>query len=149
MTGEDFDMDELDKQLKGTTLKVYYTLLRENSLMSLREIQRKARLSSPSLALHHLDKLKRLGLVESNPHGGYSVTHEVRVGILRFFFGKGRLMVPRYAFYFVFFGFELIGYLLFVGWKFNPSDILLLITLLSICTITLYETAMMWHSQPS
>ena len=97
------DRKSLEKKLSGTTLKVYYVLLKERNQLSLRDIQRKARLSSASLALHHLDKLKDLDLVKMNPHGGYYVSKEVRVGILRFFIGRRGLILPRYLIYFVFF----------------------------------------------
>ena len=142
------DRKSLEKKLSGTTLKVYYVLLKERNQLSLRDIQRKARLSSASLALHHLDKLKDLDLVKMNPHGGYYVSKEVRVGILRFFIGRRGLILPRYLVYFVFFLSEIVGFLLIFGLRLDPSNIVLLITLLIACCITFYETLVMWKSQP-
>jgi len=136
------------KQLKGTTLRVYYTMLRVYRPMSLREVQRKADLSSPSLALHHLDKLRNLGLVDLLPEGGYFISRMVRVGILRFFIGRGRLLIPRYVFYFVFFAGEMIGYLLLFGLDISPIGILLIMTLTLACTFSLVEALLMWQAQP-
>jgi len=51
--------------LKGKTLKVYWYMLQQPSRsVGVREIQRALRFSSPSVALHHLEKLEDLGLVQ-------------------------------------------------------------------------------------
>ncbi|MFW9863800.1 MAG: hypothetical protein ACFFET_16025, partial [Candidatus Thorarchaeota archaeon] len=68
---------DLGSELGETTLKVYYAMLKERREMSLREVQRKAHLSSPSLALYHLNKLKDLELVFMHPDGGYEVARSV------------------------------------------------------------------------
>ncbi|TFF68303.1 ArsR family transcriptional regulator, partial [Candidatus Thorarchaeota archaeon] len=54
--------EELAKSLKGKTLRVYWYMLRHTEPMTAREIQRGTRLSSPSLSMHHLEKLKDCGL---------------------------------------------------------------------------------------
>lgn len=139
---------DLGLELGETTLKVYYAMLKERREMSLREVQRKAHLSSPSLALYHLNKLKDLELVFMHPAGGYEVARSVKVGVLRFFIGRGKMVVPRYAFYLFFFLTELVAYQLFFGFGLNPSDTLLLVTLLAGCIFTLIETVMMWRVEP-
>jgi len=97
------DEEELAKALKGKTLQVYWYMLRHPEPMTAREIQRGTGLSSPSLSMHHLERLRTLGLVDKNVHGEYSVRRDVRVGVLKLFVGRGRLMVPRFLFYATFF----------------------------------------------
>ncbi len=59
----------LESELKGVTLRVYWHILgvdnKEN--IGVRQIQRGLGLSSPSVALHHLEKLRTLGLLEKGP----------------------------------------------------------------------------------
>jgi hypothetical protein len=94
------DLAEIESQLKGKTLQIYWYLLRdpENSV-GVREVQRSLGLSSPSVAAHHLDKLLTLGLVEKTVRGEYLLNQEVKVGLLKFFSRMGRFLVPRHLFY--------------------------------------------------
>jgi DNA-binding transcriptional ArsR family regulator len=94
------ELAEIESQLKGKTLQIYWYLLRDpSSSVGVREVQRSLGLSSPSVAAHHLDKLLSLGLVEKNLRGEYSVNQEVKVGLLKFFSRMGRFLVPRHLFY--------------------------------------------------
>ena len=71
--------------------------------MSVRDVQKALGFSSPSVALHHLEQLRQLGLVEKNePDGQYSLVSEVKIGVLRHFVKLGRLLFPKYFFYAVF-----------------------------------------------
>lgn len=94
------ELAEIESQLKGKTLQIYWYLLRdpENSV-GVREVQRSLGLSSPSVAAHHLDKLLTLGLVEKTSRGEYLLNQEVKVGLLKFFSRMGRFLVPRHLFY--------------------------------------------------
>ncbi len=140
--------ETLSEDLKGTTMKVYWLLLKEGKALSLREIQRRGALSTASLAIYHLNKLKRIGLVKSLPEGGYFISKEVRVGFLRFFVGRKGLLIPRYAFYFAFFAAELTGYLLISGFDYQPTSLVLIMTLIAGCLFSLFETVAMWKSSP-
>lgn len=94
------DLAEIESQLKGKTLQIYWYLLKDpNSSVGVREVQRALGLSSPSVAAHHLDKLLSLGLVEKSVRGEYSVNQEIKVGLLKFFSRMGRFLVPRHLFY--------------------------------------------------
>ncbi|HDQ06354.1 MAG TPA: hypothetical protein ENN36_06515 [Candidatus Bathyarchaeota archaeon] len=94
------ELAEIESQLKGKTLQIYWYLLRDpNSSVGVREVQRALGLSSPSVAAHHLDKLLSLGLVDKNVRGEYSVNQEVKIGLLKFFSRMGRFLVPRHLFY--------------------------------------------------
>ena len=94
--------DEL-YNLRGKTLKVYLHLLTSDEPVGVREIQRRLGFSSPSVALHHLEKLLNMGLVEKDNYGRYSATKKVDVSILQSFSKIGRFMLPRLSFYAAFF----------------------------------------------
>jgi hypothetical protein len=63
-----------------------------------RQVQRALRLSNPSLAQYHLNKLSDMGLV-MEVGGAYQVCAEVRVDALRGLLRIGTLLVPRFVFY--------------------------------------------------
>jgi DNA-binding transcriptional ArsR family regulator len=96
----EYDPAILESELKGKTLLVYWYLIQQSShAAGAREVQRALRFSSPSIAVHHLEKLQDLGLVDKRGTGDYVLMEEVKVGILRFFMRMGRFVVPRYLFY--------------------------------------------------
>jgi hypothetical protein len=102
----------LESVLKGKTLQVYWYIIRQPSqAVGVRQVQRALSFSSPSIAVHHLEKLQDLGLVQKTGTGEYLLEEEVKVGILKFFTRMGRFLVPRYLFYSVFFFTMLSAYL--------------------------------------
>lgn len=112
-TPREFDSAFLESELKGKTLLVYWYLLQQSThTVGVREVQRALSFSSPSIAVHHLQKLQDLGLVEKKGTGEYVLEGEVKVGILRFFTRLGRFLVPRYLFYSVLFTTMLTVYLI-------------------------------------
>ncbi|RLE82421.1 MAG: hypothetical protein DRJ52_02255 [Thermoprotei archaeon] len=104
--------EKLEAELKGTTLRVYITMLKLSKPVGVRELQRIMGFRSPNTALYHLEKLRRLGLVDKNIEGEYLVVREAKVGQLLFFTKIGSLMVPRFLFYAVFFTVFLLSYLI-------------------------------------
>lgn len=105
----DFDPDT---ELRGRTLRAYLFILKSPKAVGVRELQRSLGLSSPSVAYHHLDKLTRLGLIEKDQYGEYAIVKNANVNVLQAFTQVGRLLVPRFIFYAVFFSTLLIGYAL-------------------------------------
>ncbi|MDO8055966.1 MAG: hypothetical protein Q6361_03825 [Candidatus Hermodarchaeota archaeon] len=101
---------ELESELHGRTLRVYFELLSLRDPVGPRELQRKLGLSSPSLAAYHLDKLVDLKLVRRE-RGEYSVEEIVHTGVLKQFIWIGRRALPRHLFYASFFTTALITYL--------------------------------------
>jgi len=98
------DLAFLESELKGKTLLVYWYLLQQpDHTVGVREVQRSLSFSSPSIAVHHLQKLENLGLIEKKGTGEYVLEEEVKVGILRLFTRLGSHLVPRYLFYSVLF----------------------------------------------
>jgi len=141
--------EELAELIKGKTLSVYWYMLRHPEPLTAREIQRGAELSSPSLSMHHLERLKQYGLVEKDVHGQYTVKRDVRIGILNQFMGRGRIMVPRFLFYATFYSSltAALGSLLFwvtMDWYSG----ILLVLLVSVCVVLWYETLKVWSEQP-
>jgi DNA-binding transcriptional ArsR family regulator len=102
----------LEKEVAGeyTTFRVYLYVFKRGEA-SPRQVHQKLGLSSPSLALHHLEKLRRLGLVSKDEHGKY---HGVRrkFGVLRFFVATGKWVDSRTFFYMIFYILTAVGSLL-------------------------------------
>ena len=111
-TPHKFDLAVLESELKGKTLLVYWYLIQQPThTVGIREVQRALGFSSPSIAVHHLEKLQDLELIRKKGTGEYVLEEEVKVGILRFFTRMGRFLVPRYLFYSVLFSTMLTAYL--------------------------------------
>ncbi len=148
---EDVLPEELATALKGKTLQVYWYMLRHPEPMTAREIQRGTRLSSPSLSMHHLERLRTLGLVDKDVHGQYTVRRDVRVGVLNLFVGRGRLMVPRFLFYATFYT-SITASLITVALLTNSINDWLSLTLfgivLSLCVLLWVEALRIWREQP-
>ncbi len=136
-TSSDYEseLEKITLELKGRKLRVYWYLLKNPEKTSLREIQRGAKLSSPSLATYHLNKLENLGLVSTDHHGLYYLERNVKVGVLRFFVGSGRLLIPRFFFYAAFYTALIPGCLIFLPLSTGPISLLLL-SVLSFGSIT-------------
>ncbi|MFX1561710.1 MAG: hypothetical protein ACFFDP_00180 [Promethearchaeota archaeon] len=100
---------ELESELRGRTLRVYFELLSIRDPVGPRQLQRKLGLSSPSLAVYHLDKLVELGLLRRD-RGEYIVEEVVQVGVLKQFIFLGRHALPRHLFYATFFTMILVTY---------------------------------------
>jgi predicted DNA-binding transcriptional regulator len=139
---------EIDVQLRGNTLIVYWYMVRSNRPLGAREIQRAVGLSSSSLALHHLNKLIELELVGKDEYGGYVITRRVNPGLLGFFVGTGRLLIPRFVLYAFFYTGLLVSCLLVFFTHLDAVVITLLVSLMVSTLIFWFETAKMWKSQP-
>lgn len=141
------DEVKIEAELKGTTLKTYWYMLKVNRPIGVREIQRALNLSSPSVALHHLEKLKRLGLLTKDELGKYYLKDEVKIGVFRFFFKFGKLLLPRFLFYAVFFSSALTLYLIQSLIK-NESPSFFALTLGFIASLTSwYEAIKIWKEK--
>jgi DNA-binding transcriptional ArsR family regulator len=91
-----------ESEIHGTTLRVYWFLLRSARPVGVRETQRALSMSSPSTALYHLEKLRELGVTEKDNIGQYSLKDQVQIGALKMFLKVGHLILPRYLFYAIF-----------------------------------------------
>ena len=103
---------DLEPELRGNTLRVYWYMLSKNSSVGVREVQRAIGMSSPSVASHHLGKLESLELIQKNPDNTYELRKLVKVGILQNFIAFRGVMLPRYSFVAIFFSVYTLGYFL-------------------------------------
>jgi predicted DNA-binding transcriptional regulator len=142
------DLKDVESELKGKTLLVYWHMLRLGRPVGVREIQRNLGFSSPSVAAHHLEKLKDLGLVAKDSIGQYSLANEVKVGLLKFFVKVGHLMLPRYLFYAVFMTSMLLIYAFEYGIAATPDGIIAVTFGTSASLILWYETIRIWLQKP-
>jgi hypothetical protein len=143
------DLAFLESELKGKTLLVYWYLLQQPThTVGVREVQRSLNFSSPSIAVHHLQKLENLGLIEKKGTGEYVLEEEVKVGILRFFTRMGSFLVPRYLFYSVLFTTMLATYLI-VGFiaQVLPSFYALAFGMIALIIFWI-ETIRLWRARP-
>ena len=138
------DVTNIKAQLKGKTLKVYWYLLQHPSALSLREIQKGSKLSSPSLTSYHLEKLVQLDLVSLDAHGIYSLKKDIKAGVLQLFVGRGVYLVPRYLFYAVFYTSVLPISFFFMPFSFGPLSFLLIFVLAFGAVTSWIEAAKAW-----
>jgi len=143
------DETKLEYALRGKAWKVYWLLLKNGCPMSVREVQRALRFSSPSVAQHHLEQLHELGLVKKQRVGGhYYLVSEVKIGVLRHFVKLGKMLFPRYFFYAVFSTTFFIFYLLVLMQGFTQENLFIILFGATISTIFWYEAIRVWSLRP-
>ena len=133
--------------LKGNTLRVYWYLLQSSkSFVGPRQVQRELGLSSPALAVYHLDKLLELGLVEKGS-GEYRLRKIVDVGVIKQFMKFGGFIVPRHVTYATMIT-TLFVFFLTQFREVNFYSVFALIFGLLSTIILWYETVRVWRSRP-
>jgi len=143
------DEIKLEYALRGKAWKVYWLLLKNGHPMSVREVQRALHFSSPSVANHHLEQLRELGLVEKQNMGGhYFLVSQVKIGVLRHFIKLGKLLFPRYFFYAVFSTTFFITYLLFSMQGFTRENLFITLFGAIVSIIFWYEAIRIWSVKP-
>jgi DNA-binding transcriptional ArsR family regulator len=136
-----------EAQVRGTTLRVYWNVFKSEDSVGVREIQRACGLASPSTALHHLEKLRELGVVQKDEFGKYRLMEQVKVGTLRLFLKFGKLVLPRYLFYAVFFSASLVLYILGSFWYSMSLDAMAVLFGLSASAASIFETIRIWREK--
>lgn len=101
--GSTKDESDIEPELRGNTLRVYWYMLSQNTSVGVREVQRALDMSSPSVASHHLTKLESLELIVKNPDNSYELKKLIKVGVLRNFIAFRGVLLPRYSFLAIFF----------------------------------------------
>ncbi len=145
---EDEYKERIAELLKGKTMGVYALLVTHGPL-GVRDVQRALHFSSPSLALHHLNKLLEAELVTKDAYGVYSVAKQVRVGSLSLFVKIGRRLMPRYIFLLTLFSTMLLLYVIFfMSWPPQGKDVMYLALSLTAIALLLYEARRMWLLKP-
>lgn len=140
---------EFDYVLRGKDWNVYWLLLRNGRPMSVREVQRSLHFSSPSVAQHHLEQLRTLGLVTKQDVGGnYSLVGEVKIGVLRHFIKLGRMLFPRYFFYALFCTTFYVAFIAVLMHGLTRENLFILSFGAIVIAIFWYEAARIWSMKP-
>jgi DNA-binding transcriptional ArsR family regulator len=143
------DEAQFDYKLRGKAWKVYWLLLKNGRPMSVREVERALHFSSPSVANHHLEQLRQLGLVQRQEIGGnYTLVSEVKIGVLRHFIKLGRLMFPRYFFYALFSTAFYIAYLSIMLQALTRENLFIIFFGAIVTIIFWYEAIRFWRLKP-
>jgi hypothetical protein len=100
--------------LTGNTAQVYRYAVKQGKPIGVREVQRALKLSSPTLAAYHLDKLEEAGLLKQTPDG-----YIVEKLVLENFVKVRQLLLPKYLFYFALFATALLFQLIL----FRPTQL--------------------------
>lgn len=143
------DEAEFEYKLKGKAWKVYWLLLKKGRPMSVREVEKALRFSSPSVAQHHLEQLRQMGLVQKEKTGGnYILVSEVKIGVLKHFVKLGRLMFPRYFFYAIFSSAFYIAYIMILMQDLTRENLFILSFGVIVTLIFWYEALRFWRLKP-
>jgi DNA-binding transcriptional ArsR family regulator len=140
----------IESELKGLTLRIYWHILslKRKESIGVRSIQRSLGLSSPSVASHHLEKLKALGLLDKDATGEYRLVSQVKVGILQNFVGFLGILLPRYLFYSTMFTAMLILYPVIYPPNFTAHNIMAFVFGISAVVVSWNETLKVWKMRP-
>jgi DNA-binding transcriptional ArsR family regulator len=141
-------MEDVKSRLKGTTLKVYWHLLRSGKPTTIRRLQRSLGFSSPSVASYHLEKLMDMDLVKKNVRGDYELKKTVSMEAMSSFVRISHLMIPRYIFYTTFFFTLLIVFIVGYASSLSLQGVFALVFGVSGLIITGYETWRQWRLKP-
>jgi hypothetical protein len=143
------DEPELEYALRGKAWKVYWYLLKNGNPASAREVQRALHFSSPSIAVHHLEQLRTLGLVQKQDTGGqYVLVGEVKIGVLKHYVKLGKVLFPRFFFYALFSTIFYLGYVFLLLQTFSRDNIFILLFGAIVCGIFWYEAYRVWAMRP-
>jgi len=135
--------------IKGTTLDIYFYLLRKKKAAGVREIQRSLDLSSPSVSSYHLEKLENLGVIRKNRFGNYEISKKIDISALKQFVMIGNYTLPRFSFYAIFITMVFVGYLLFfLTFPLSIGEVFALIFGFLSTSIFWIETILSWHNRP-
>jgi hypothetical protein len=111
------------KKLTGTTWDVYLCVLTSGEPIGVRDVWRNLKLSSPSLAQYHINKLQDLKLIETTVEGKYKASSEEQLGVLRSFIRLRGRLVPRLVIYGAIVTGILMSYLLLWPFRWDFRDL--------------------------
>ena len=129
-------MRESKDILRGLTLKVYKFILKNDKPVGIREVQRALNLSSPTLALYHMNKLEEAGFIKKELNG-YVADRIILENLVRL----RRVLIPRHFFYTVFFVASLIFLVVFLRPSMLTREYIFSLGVVSVAAATsVYET---------
>ncbi|MGD6852229.1 MAG: hypothetical protein ACQCN6_09250 [Candidatus Bathyarchaeia archaeon] len=133
-------IEKESESLKGTALDVYRLLLKANKPLGIREIQRTLKLSSPSIAQHHLAKLEAACLVKRE-WGDYVINRVQLENCVKI----SRFLIPRHFPYLLFAVAVLVLELVFLPPVFSPVYGIFVVASVISVVIFSYETVRTWR----
>lgn len=129
-------MSESKDVLRGLTLKVYRFILKNDKPVGIREAQRALNLSSPTLALYHMNKLEEAGFIKKELNG-YVADRIILENLIRL---RG-VLIPRNFFYTVFLVTSLIFLVVFLRPSILTREYIFSLGVVSVAAATsVYET---------
>ena len=129
-------MGEQKEVLRGLTLRIYKFILRSDKPVGIREVQRALNLSSPTLALYHMNKLEEAGLIKKEPEG-FVANRVILENLIRF----RRILIPRNFFYTIFLISSLIILAVFLRPAVITREYVFSLAVIGVATATsIYET---------
>lgn len=120
--------------ISATTWNVYLYILTSRGPVGVRDVWRELKLSSPSLAQYHVNKLLELDMITQTREGKYVASEEKRIEALRSFvliYGK---LIPRLVFYGALIAGILVFYLIAWPIEWNFRDL----TVIAIAVISMF-----------
>ncbi len=141
-------MEDVKSKLKGTTLRVYWHLVRSGKPTTIRRLQRELGLSSPSVASYHLEKLLDMDLIKKNAMGDYELAKMISLEVMSSFVKISQLMIPRYSFYTIYFFTLLTVFLVGHFQTLSAQGVFALVFGGSALVVTAYETWRQWRLKP-
>lgn len=129
-------MSESKDVLRGLTLKVYRFILKNDKPVGIRGVQRALNLSSPTLALYHMNKLEEAGFIKKELNG-YVADRIILENLIRL---RG-VLIPRNFFYTVFLVTSLIFLVVFLRPSILTREYIFSLGVVSVAAATsVYET---------
>jgi repressor of nif and glnA expression len=129
-------MSEQRDVLRGLALKVYRFILKNDKPVGIREVQRALNLSSPTLALYHMNKLEEAGLIKKEANG-YVADRIVLENVIRL----RRILIPRNFFYMIFLITSLVMLAVFLRPPTLSREYIFSLAVISVAAATsVYET---------
>jgi hypothetical protein len=135
----------IKEALQGKTLQVYLLLRESAEPVGAREVQRRLDYSSVNVAVHHLEKLCRVGLAVKDEHGRYTVSQKVSVGIMELFMTVGRVRFPRLLFYAAFFAALSVVYFVSAPVVLGRDSVYVIVLAVSGTVLFAYEAFKIWQ----
>lgn len=80
--------------------------------------------------------------------GNYSLTSQIKIGVLRHFIKLGKLLFPRYFFYALFSLTSYLAYVLLFMKGYTPENLFILFFGGIVTAIFCYEAARVWFMKP-
>jgi hypothetical protein len=91
--------DKIKGNISAATWNIYLHILTSGEPVGVRDVWRQLKLSSPSLAQYHVNRLLELGMIMQTNEGKYVANEERRVEALKGFLLLHGKLVPRLVFY--------------------------------------------------